>query len=391
MSVVDRILMIILILGVLGVGVFSGLTYQRVRAWEARSAQVPPTPAGEATETPAVSPAAKRLPPAPDPQEMLAKADALLRSGKLREAQDLYLDILLAYAPESERALRGLVEVRRRLAFDNAALLRQQDEAYRAAAQQGIETTEHYTREAMLLLAKASVVAAVELEAKGAGASSSQDRLTRSTESAPSPAMRRATLPPKPAQVPPKSVQTPLAPARRIPTPPQDSPTQAPSTQAIPPLSPNEEGGPLYMALIGSFADKDQAAELAAQFTLDGYNAQIITRESGESRRYVVVSEAISRKTAEARGDTLAAVGLKATIRDRGDGRVQLQFGVFPSVEGAGAVARQIRSHGYTAGIVIEGGTLYLIRVGPHRKPMVDALTARLARSAHTVTVAPAP
>jgi cell division protein FtsN len=389
MSVVDRILMIILILGVLGVGVFSGLTYQRVQAWESRFSQVPPTPAGEAAETPAVSPAAKRLPPAPDPQEMLAKAEALLRSGKLREAQDLYLDILLAYAPESERALRGLVEVRRRLAFDNAALLRQQDEAYRAAAQQGIETTEHYTREAMLLLAKASVVAAVELEAKGA--SSSQDRLNRSTESAPSPAMRRASLPPKPAQVPPKSVQTPLAPARRVSTPPQDSPTQAPSTQVIPPLSPNEAGGPFYVAFIGSFADKDQAAELAAQFTLDGYNAQIITRESGESRRYVVVSEAISRKTAEARGDTLAAVGLKATIRDRGDGRVQLQFGVFPSVEGAGAVARQIRSHGYTAVIVIEGGTLYLIRVGPHRKPMVDALAARLTRSAHTVTVAPVP
>jgi cell division protein FtsN len=145
------------------------------------------------------------------------------------------------------------------------------------------------------------------------------------------------------------------------------------------------------MALIGSFADKDQAAELAAQFTLDGYNAQIMTRESGESRRHVVVSETISRKTAEARADTLAAVGLKATIRDRGDGLVQLQFGVFPNAEEAGVVARRIRGHGYTAVIVIEGGTLYLIRVGPHRRSMVDALTTRLGRSAHTVTVAPAP
>ena len=393
MSSIDRILVTVLALGVAVVGVFSLVTYRRVLAWESKPRPAPVAPLGEATEQSLVSPADRRrsvspadgpVAPAPGSQGTLAMADGLLASGRLREAQERYLDVLLSSGPENQSAMRGLIEVRRRLASDNAAVLREQGEAYRAAAEKGVETTEHYTPEVMRLLAKASFMAAVQVDGRETPKPQASERV---------PVPREATARPGPRPSPAR----PQSQASLVPPNPQPGKAQVGlrgrTDQEIPPPSQiPETGGPFYVALIGPFADREQAAESAAQLTIGGYGAQLTTRPSGEPRRrYVVVSEAISRRTAEARAETLGAGGMKATIREQTNGTVQLQFGNFSTPEEAEAVARRVRRQGYTAVILTEGGTAYFILVGPHRKAMVDALTARLARSVYTVTVTRAP
>lgn len=62
--------------------------------------------------------------------------------------------------------MRGLVMVRRRMANDDPALLRQQAQAYRRAIAQKIETDEHYTGHAMEFLAQACLLAAKEIETR---------------------------------------------------------------------------------------------------------------------------------------------------------------------------------------------------------------------------------
>lgn len=109
-------------------------------------------------------------PPAPNVRPQLAtdvvpaRIDALRRSGRLMEAQDACLEILVSM-PGDERAMRSLVAIRRRLSLDDPVLLRRQAEAYDEAATYGVELTgEHYTRAAMAVLAEASVRAAQEIE-----------------------------------------------------------------------------------------------------------------------------------------------------------------------------------------------------------------------------------
>ncbi|MGH2359460.1 MAG: hypothetical protein ACRDGM_02820, partial [bacterium] len=88
----------------------------------------------------------------------------MLRTGRLMEAQDAYLEILVA-TPGDERAMRGLVAIRRRLSLNDPVLLRRQAEAYGQAAANGVEISgEHYTRAAMAVLAEASLRAARDVE-----------------------------------------------------------------------------------------------------------------------------------------------------------------------------------------------------------------------------------
>ena len=88
----------------------------------------------------------------------------LLRTGRFMEAQDAYLEILVS-AQGDERAMRGLVAIRRRLSLGDPALLRRQAEAYGQAAATGGEILGvHYTRAAMALLAEASLRAARDIE-----------------------------------------------------------------------------------------------------------------------------------------------------------------------------------------------------------------------------------
>jgi hypothetical protein len=100
----------------------------------------------------------------------LGKADALAAVGRLKEAQDAYLHVLLNSSVRNLRAMEGLVSVRRRLAHDDPKLLRGQARAYLDAANRGVETSEHYTAESMRLVAAANLLAAVRLEASSRSA-----------------------------------------------------------------------------------------------------------------------------------------------------------------------------------------------------------------------------
>lgn len=100
----------------------------------------------------------------PVPEPAPPHVAEMLRTGRFMEAQDAYLEILVS-AQDDERAMRGLVAIRRRLSLDDPVLLRRQAEAYGQAAATGAEILgQHYTRAAMAVLAEASLRAAQDIE-----------------------------------------------------------------------------------------------------------------------------------------------------------------------------------------------------------------------------------
>src|SRR5262249_3791373 len=119
--------------------------------------------AGPGTANPLLSPAAPGAPPDPHTEAL-----KLLRGGYFREAQDAFLKIL-AFNPDDEVALAGLVVVRQSLAGNDPKVLRQQAAEYREAIKRGVETREHYSRSAMEQLMVASVQAARQIEARTPG------------------------------------------------------------------------------------------------------------------------------------------------------------------------------------------------------------------------------
>ncbi|MGH2403996.1 MAG: hypothetical protein ACRDGN_05955 [bacterium] len=115
--------------------------------------------------------ASRRLSPAPNgPATIIERyriAEQLLATGRLSDAQEEYLNILLLYKTDDDsEAMRGLITARRRLALDDPLILHRQATAYQRAITSGLETEERYTGQALQLLAKASLLAAQELEAK---------------------------------------------------------------------------------------------------------------------------------------------------------------------------------------------------------------------------------
>jgi hypothetical protein len=70
---------------------------------------------------------------------------------------------------------------------------------------------------------------------------------------------------------------------------------------------------------------------------------------------------------------------------------VQLVFGVFTGPDEADAAAQRVRRRGYPAVAVIEGGTTYIVHVGPHEKEQIEDVVALLSTGLHVVDVAPAP
>ena len=89
----------------------------------------------------------------------------MLAEGRLREAHDGFLEILLQ-TPNDLKAMQGLVAVRRRLAGNDPVKLRRQAAAYESAIASRVETEEHYTIEAMAVLLRASLLAANEIDAE---------------------------------------------------------------------------------------------------------------------------------------------------------------------------------------------------------------------------------
>lgn len=152
----------------LGIGIVSGTVIVLLGAgvWSRRhSSSLPvrsPGPVARQTTSAQATPASVATGPlltsnpSPDPSRT-----------SLREAQDEFLGILLR-TPDDQRAIHGLVVVRRRMAGDDPVKLRRQAAAYTDAIAKRTETEEHYTNEAMALLARTCLLAASEIEAERA-------------------------------------------------------------------------------------------------------------------------------------------------------------------------------------------------------------------------------
>jgi hypothetical protein len=97
-------------------------------------------------------------------RQRLAAAGRMLAAGDLHGAQHEYLMILLTVAPDSAQAWRGLAMLHRRWAAENPTQLQRQANAYRLAIRNGTEMDEHYSPQALAVLAKAAMLAAREIE-----------------------------------------------------------------------------------------------------------------------------------------------------------------------------------------------------------------------------------
>lgn len=331
----------------------------------------------------------------------------MLTAGRLREAQEEFLQLLLTN-PSHRDAMLGLVTVRRRLAGDDPTSLRRQAAAYQQAIARRSETEEHFTVEAMALLAQANLIAAEEIEAERAKPptpaaatpgpplapvpptasprSQSPQTATPRAQASPPPSPRAAASPtPRPAR------QSPPPIAQVIPTPAQRSAPPTPratatATPAAAPVTPSPQSAeqpvdaqePFLVVRIGPVSDVARVSEIVGELTLSGYSAGVSRRD--EPLSFLVVSETLARQTAERRAQVLAGYGFRSRLIALSGGLVQLEFGVFQSADAAEALAIRIRTRGYHAGVVREGGTGYLITAGPYRQTVANAVV-RLVRT----------
>ncbi len=95
-------------------------------------------------------------------------ARQMMLRGHLREAQNQYLQILLARSWIDQKAMQGLARVQGLLAHGDSAALQQQADAYRHTIAQGSATGEPYTPRELELLAEASLLAAQQIQAEQA-------------------------------------------------------------------------------------------------------------------------------------------------------------------------------------------------------------------------------
>ncbi|MGQ0551158.1 MAG: SPOR domain-containing protein [Armatimonadota bacterium] len=343
--------------------------------------------------SPALSPGPRstrvaETPPREDGDLSSAAAWRLLNAGRLRQAQEEFLQLRLI-SPTHGDAMRGLVIVRRRLAGDDPVVLRRQAAAYQQAIARRVETEEHFTAEAMAVLAQANLIAAEEIEAERArtqptrvGATSGPSPRVQSTPSpraqatpAPSPRVQTTPVPSPRAQTSP----SPPPVAQPVPTPPQTPPrpgTPAPQATAVePPVDVNE---PFLVVRIGPISDAGRVSEIMGELTLSGYSAGVSRRDEPVS--FQVVSETLVREVAERRAQVLAGYGFRSRLIPVAGGLALLEFGAFQSAEPAEALASRIRSRGYYASVVREGGTGFLITAGPYRQTVANNIV-RLIRN----------
>jgi len=194
--------------------------------------------------------------------------------------------------------------------------------------------------------------------------------------SAQKPDQPQATVPP-----PPQAVATPKGPP---PAPGAVVPT-APASVPLPPIS---ETGSFYLVQIGPIASSERASEIAGQLTLAGFAARTTRRD--EPQLFRVGTGPLLREVAERRAVVLAQQGYHPNVNVLADGRAQLDFGTFPSEEGAAAFAKQVRRVGFNAQVIREGGTFYLIALGPYQQPAVDAISSVVANFGARIQVTPA-
>ncbi len=217
------------------------------------------------------------------PRRIIDQAKKLTAAGRLREAQELFLQVLLVN-PDDREAMRGLVDVRRRMAGKDAAVLRRQAKTYRLAIAQGIETEEHYTAVAMDLLATASLLAVGDLE------DSTVKTPTQSVRPKPEPTtIKRQPLPPNtqaaskqtPTTKPERSsqrkprdvVRREVVRRQRATLPPaKPAPLAQPASEPETPVDVNE---PFVTITVGPISSGAQASSITTELTVAGYVARI--------------------------------------------------------------------------------------------------------------------
>ncbi len=342
-------------------------------------------------------PASQPTPPASRPTQPTSQQSAgdpvevarqKLLAGRLQEAQNDYLQLLLSGPYRNDpRVLQVLATIRRRLAHDDSVLLRRQAAGYRDAIARNVETEDHYTPEAMELLAQASLIAANELE----GQTSAKSQPPGSVAAVPSPTPQRgssaqrpsnsgkrparkltATVTPKGNPTPPPTAQAPAPPAATATPEAPNSTSQAASPNPTPAL--RDVNAALYIVQVGpiSEAERATATGITGVLTNAGFASQVSRRS--EPELYRVLSDPLAPAVAERRASFLAQHGVQASVRSLGGGSVQLDFGGFASREAAEALGRRVGSLGYRAVVTREGGTTYTINLGPHPQAGVDTI-----------------
>ncbi|MGH2372150.1 MAG: SPOR domain-containing protein [bacterium] len=178
-------------------------------------------------------------------------------------------------------------------------------------------------------------------------------------------------------------------PAATPPTPAPPAPVIAPPPNPLP----NDEA-PRYIVQVGPVAGEDRAAEIVRQLALAGFLARLASTQQPGPAHYQVVSETVPVAVAERRMVVLTQLGFRPQLRILAGGFAQLRFGAFTSQHDAELLAERVRTTGYAfAAVVREGGTAYLITLGPHREDTVESIQAFLRtrfRWMLPVTVSPA-
>ncbi len=239
--------------------------------------------------------------------------------GRLRERQDEYLMVLLQ-SPGDQKAMAGLIAVQRQFAKDDPITLRRQAAALRDAVARKVETAEHYTPTAMMILAEASLLAALEVEReRGIAAAPTATPPSVALATAGPAAVERnvtprasiQTVPSNPTPRPARTRRRPTPrPPRAVATPPPvvAQPTAAPASIAPPPATPLAQASldvnePFFMVQIGPISDAARASEIAAELTLGGYAARV-NRPAGGSGYFIVLGP-YRRSVAEALARTI--------------------------------------------------------------------------------------
>ncbi len=219
------------------------------------------------------SPASRQAAQNSEWASLLASANSLVATGKLQEAQELYLTVLLV-EPSHQAAMRGLVRVVRLISRGDKGALRRQAQEYRQAIAQGLETEEHYTAPAMELLARASLEAAGE--APPARPAERQPRAGTADASRTQSRAPRTATPPTPRARPPVKIPRESPPRPQTSTPPQTSRPAAPPS--IPPVNVNE---PFFVVAVGPIASGERASAIIAELTVAGFSARASRQDGG--------------------------------------------------------------------------------------------------------------
>lgn len=145
---------------------------------------------------------------------------------------------------------------------------------------------------------------------------------------------------------------------------------------------------------MGPVTDRDRAAEIVRQLALAGFAAGVTNREEPGPPHFQVISETVPLAVAERRVIVLTQLGFHPKLRELAGGFAQLRFGAFASQREAEFLATRVRITGYSfAAAVREGGTVYVITLGPLRQDTVETIQAMLRslfRWMLPVTVSPA-